>query len=108
MHTLLDAGAGALRNAEQLDPIAELVGGCEILEGDRLDAFDMHGLGVDLGAKSKAGEDRKLMGSVEATDVKCGIGFGIAEPLRFLQASRKRQPLLVHTGEDIVAGAVEN
>ena len=41
MHALLDAGFGAHRDAEKLDAVAELVGGVEIGERDRGDAFDI-------------------------------------------------------------------
>ena len=48
------------------------------------------------------------MGGVEAADVEGRIGLRIAEPLRLLEAFRERQTLLVHAGEDVVAGAVED
>ena len=87
MHALLDAGLGALRDAQELDAVAQFVGGFEIGERDRLDALDMDGLGIDLGAEGEAGQDRELVGGVEAADVEGRIGLGIAEPLRLLQAS---------------------
>jgi hypothetical protein len=40
MHALLDAGGRALRDAEQLDAVAEFVGRLEIGERDLLDALD--------------------------------------------------------------------
>ena len=95
MHALLDAGVGALRDAEQLHAIAELVGGFEIGERDRLDAFHMHRVGVDLGAEGDAGQDRDLVRGVEAADVEGRIGLRIAELLRFLQADVEGQPLLL-------------
>ena len=94
MHALLDAGVGALRDAEELDAIAELVGGFEIGERDRLDALHMHRLGIDLGAEGEAGEDRDLVRGVEAADVEGRIGLGVAELLRLLQAVGEGQPLL--------------
>ena len=48
------------------------------------------------------------MGGVEAADVEGRIGLRIAEPLRLLQAFREGETLLVHAGEDVVAGAVED
>ena len=91
MHALLDAGVGALRDAEQLDAIAELVGGVEIGERDRVDALDIDRLGIDFGAEGEAGEDRKLLRGVVAFDVEGRIGLGIAEPLRVPQAFAERQ-----------------
>ena len=41
-------------------------------------------------------------------DVERRIGLRIAEPLRVLQAVGKRQALLLHAGEDVIAGAVED
>ncbi len=43
-----------------------------------------------------------------AVDVEGRIGLGIAEPLRILQTFGKRQSLLLHPRQDVVAGAVEN
>ncbi len=51
MHALFDAGIGALRDAKQLHAITELVGGIEIGERDRFDAFDMHGLGIHFACR---------------------------------------------------------
>src|SRR5262245_26369394 len=48
------------------------------------------------------------MGTVEAADVGGWISLGIDEPLRRLPAWRKRQPLLIHARQDVVAGAVED
>ncbi len=48
------------------------------------------------------------MRGIEAADVEGRIGLGIAEPLRFLQAIGEGQPLLMHAGEDVIAGAVED
>ena len=77
---------GAHRDAEQLDAIAELVGGLEIGRRDRRDAFDIDRVGIDLGAEGEAGQDRELLRGVVAADVEGRIGLGIAEPLRLLQA----------------------
>ena len=48
------------------------------------------------------------MRGVVALDVEGRIGFGIAQPLRVLQAGVERQPLGLHAGQDVVAGAVED
>ena len=108
MHALLDAGFGALRDAEQLHPVAEFIGGFEIGERDLFDPLDMHRLGIDLGAEGEAGQDRDLVRGIEAADVEGRIGLRIAEPLRLLQAGGERQALVEHAGEDVVAGAVED
>src|SRR5947209_9168187 len=41
-------------------------------------------------------------------DVEGRNGFSIAGPLRVLQAFGKRQALLLHPGQDVIAGAVED
>ena len=58
----------------------------------------MHRLGIDLGAEGEAGQDRELVGGVEAADVEGRVGFRIAEPLRLLEAFGERQALLAACG----------
>ena len=108
MHALLDAGLGLHRDAEQLDAIAEFVGGREIGRRDRGDALDIDRVRIDLGAECDRGEDRKLLRGVEAFDIEGRIGLGIAQPLRVLQAFGEGQLLLLHAGQDVIAGAVQN
>ena len=108
MHALLDALLGAHGDAEQLDPVAELVGGIEILGRDRGNAFDKHRVGIDAGAEREARHDGELLRGVEALDVEGRIGLRIAEALRVLEALGEGQLLLLHAGEDVVAGAVED
>ena len=86
MHALLDAFRGPHRDAEQLDPVTEFVGGAQIFRRDRGDAFDIDRALRNLGAESEAGEDGKLLRGVVAVDVERRIGLGITEPLRVLQA----------------------
>ena len=96
------------RDAEQLDAIAELVGGLEIGGGDRGDALDIDRVRIDADAEGEARQDRKLLRGVVALDVERRIGLGVAEPLRLLQALGERQLLPLHAREDVVAGAVED
>src|SRR5207237_9710627 len=62
----------------------------------------------DLGAEGEAREDGELVRGVEAADVEGRIGLRVAQSLRLLQAGRKREPLLVHAGEDVIARSVED
>ena len=48
------------------------------------------------------------MRGVVALDVEGRVGLGIAQPLRVLEAGVERQPLRLHAGQDVVAGAVED
>ena len=100
--------ARALGDAEQLDAVAEFVGHLQVERRDRRDALDMDRLGVDLGAEGEARQDGELVGGVEAVDVEGRVGLRIAEALRVLQAVVEGQPLQLHAGEDVVAGAVED
>ncbi len=96
MHALLDAFRRPHRHAQELDAIAELVGGGEVGRRDRGNAFDIDRALLDAGAEGKARQDRELLRGVVALDVESRIGLGIAEPLRLLQAIGERQALLLH------------
>ena len=89
MHALLDALVGALRDAEQLDAVAEFVRRLDVGAGDALDALDIDRFGVDLACRRQRRQDRQLVGGVEAADVEGRIGFGVTEPLRLAQAHRR-------------------
>ena len=93
---------------KQLDAIAELIGGGEIGRRDRGNALHIDRALLDAGAEGERRQDRELLRGVVALDVEGRIGFGVAEPLRFLQAIGERQVLLLHLGEDVIAGAVED
>src|SRR6476469_7069003 len=108
MHALLDAFGGAHRDPKQFDAIAKLLRRAKILWLDRGYAFDIDRALRHLGAEREARQDRQLLRGIVAIDVKGWIGFGIAEPLRVLQAFGKRQALLLHPGQDVIAGAVED
>ena len=108
MHALLDAVVGARGDAEQLYAKTEFVGGGEVGERDRLDAFDADRIGVEPRAERQRRQDRQLVRGVEAADVEGRIGLGVAQPLRLLQAEVERQPLGLHLRQDVVAGAVED
>ncbi len=48
------------------------------------------------------------MRRVETADVEGGIGFRVAEPLRFAEALREGQTLRFHSCQDVVGGAVQD
>ena len=108
VHALFDAVLGPFGDAEQLDPEPEFVGGGEIGERNRLDALDGNRRGVDARAEGERGENGELVSGVETADVECRVGLGIAELLRLGEAGLERQPLGLHSGEDVIAGAVQN
>src|SRR5215467_2948080 len=108
MYALLDALVGLDRHAQQFHAVAELGGPFEVFGRDRRYAFDIHGALIDLGAESQARQDRELLRGIVTLDVEGGIGLGVTELLRLLQAVRERQLLLLHARQDVVAGAVED
>src|SRR5579862_7675714 len=108
MHALLDALRRLYRDAEELDAITELLGCGEIGGRDRGNAFDINRLLIDFGAEGQARQDRELLRGVVALDIEARIGLGVTKALRLLEAFGKRQAVLLHAGEDIIAGAVED
>lgn len=108
MHALLDALGGANGNTEQLEPVTEIVSGAQIFRRDGGDTFDIHRALSNFRAESEAGENGKLLRGIVAVDVEGRVGLGIAEALRILEALGKRQALLLHPGQDVIAGAVED
>ena len=73
-----------------------------------LDALDGDRRRIDHRAKRKRGQDRELMRRVETADVEGGIGFRVAELLRLAEALREGQTPRFHSGQDVVAGAVQD
>ncbi len=63
---------------------------------------------IDPRAEGQAGEDRQLVGGVDAVDVEAGIGLRIAEPLRVGEHVVEAPARLAHGRQDVVAGAVED
>src|SRR3546814_2946498 len=49
-----------------------------------------------------------LVRGVDTVDIKTGVGFGKAKPLRLFQNLVKGMPLFLHGGKDVIAGAVQN
>ena len=105
---LLDAVLGRARDAQQLDAVAQLLGVGDVQRGDVADALDMHAGEIDRAAERDAGEDRQLVGGVDAVDVEARIGLGIAQLLRLRQHVGELAARLAHRRQDVVAGAVED
>ena len=96
MHALLDAALGHQRHAQQLDAVAEVVGGLDVGLGDGLDALDVDLVEGDARAERQAGQQGELVGGVEAADVEGGIGLGVALGLRLRQHVGEGALLLLH------------
>ena len=48
------------------------------------------------------------MGRVDALDVECRVGLGVAERLGVRESRRERQPLVAHLRQDVVRGAIDD
>ena len=108
MDPLLEAVLGPARDAQQLDPIAHLVGKGDVERRDVADALGMHGLEVGPAAERQRRQQGELVRRIDAVDVEARIGLGIAQTLRFGEHLVERAPALAHVGEDVVAGAVQD
>jgi len=95
-------------DGQQFDPVAELVGVTEVFQREIADAFDMDRVHPEPAAVGQRGEDRGLVRGVEAVDVERRIRFGITELLRVGEHGVERGALILHPGEDVVAGAVHD
>ena len=94
--------------ADQPARVAQLAGVLEIHRGDPADAFDINIRGQDLLAEGERRQDGELRAGVDSVDVGAGIGLGVPEALRFGDQFGERHAALLHLGEDVVAGAVED
>ncbi len=113
MHTQLDAAQAAVvvappRDAEQLDPVAELLRVPDVLALQPGDALDM-GLGeLHRHPERDRRQDRRLVRGVDALDVERRIGLRVAQPLCLGEHGRERKPLVAHLAQDEVGGAVDD
>jgi len=64
---LFDAALSPCGDAEQLDPVAELLGVGDVDGRDRADALDVDAVEIDLAAEGERGQDGQLV---------CGIDRG--------------------------------
>ena len=108
MHAQLDAVRRAPRDAEQLDPVAELLGVADVLARELRDA-----LGVDLvelhrHAEGDRRHDRELVRGVDAFDVERRVGLGVAARLRLGEHVVERRARRAHLGQDEVGRAVDD
>ena len=108
MHALLDAIVGFHGDAQELDPIAEVVGVGDVGARDVLDAFDIDRFNVRHRAEGQRCQDRQLVRGVETADIEGRIGLRVAQLLRFLQHVGELAALAGHLGENVIAGAVED
>ena len=108
MHALLDALLGLDCDTQELDAVSKLVRPGEILGSDRGDALHVDRTLIGFGPERQACQDCELLRRVMAFDVEARISLGVAEPLRLPQALGKRHLLLLHAGQNVIAGAIED
>ena len=106
MHTDLDLAAVARDACEELDAISEIRGVFHVVAGEIADALDLNLLKRGLEAVCERGEDAGLVRRVETVDVERRIRLGVAELLRILEDFVEGLALVLHAGENVVAGAV--
>ncbi len=95
-------------DAEQLDAVAELLGVADVFARQLGDAFGVGLVELHRDAEGDRRHDGELVRGVDALDVEGRVGLGIAQPLRLLQRSVERQPLVAHLGQDEIGGAVDD
>ena len=82
------------RDAEELDAVAEVVGRLDAGLTDRSDALDVDLVEGDPRSERQAGQQRQLVGSVEAVHVEGRVGLGVALLLGLLEDIAERAVLL--------------
>ena len=95
-------------DAQELDPVAQLVGERDVHGRDVADALDVDRVEARPPAERQRRQQRQLVRGVDAVDVEGGIGLGVAQALRLGQHVGELAPGLAHGGQDEIAGAVED
>ena len=107
-HASAVGGLDQLGDRQQLDVVAHLVGGRDVLRGDGGDALDIHVGQRHAGVEGDRGQDRRLRGGIETLDVSGRVGLGVPERLRLGQGVGERGPGGLHLGQDVVGGPVHD
>src|SRR5262249_643258 len=98
----------ALADRQELDDVAQVPGELDVLLLEAVDPFDVDIRLGDAGVEGEAGEQRHLPGGVAAGDIQRGVGFGKPLVLGFFQRLLVGPAVAGHSGEDDVAGAVDD
>ena len=101
-------GRSRVRHAEQLDHVSKLASESEVAGVESVDAFSVDPVRANPDAKSQTGQDHGLGGGVGPADVGGRIGLGIPQGLGGLEGIVEGSPVLIHRGEDVVGGAVDD
>ncbi len=108
MHALLDPVLGRAREAQELDAKSELLRILDVEVGNVTDALDVDAGDIDRRAEGDRGQDRELVGGIDAVDVEARIRLGVSPLLRLRQHRGEAAPALAHRGENEIRGAVQD
>ncbi|MNK62274.1 hypothetical protein D3C87_814440 [compost metagenome] len=108
LHAQLHALFTSARHAQQLDAKAQLFGAGHVQALQRGDAFDLRIGKADRHAEGIGGQQRGLVGGVDALDVEGRVGLGIAQRLGLRERVAEVQALVAHLAQDEVGGAVDD
>ena len=108
MDAKFDAVIGVLRDAEQLNAVAEFFGKLNVLGFQMCNAFDMNFRHIDRNAEGNGRQKHQFMSGVRTLDVEGRIGFSVSQTLSFFEDIVKAASGITHGGEDKVAGSVDD
>ena len=108
MHPGFDFVTDELRNAQQLDGIAELLGKSDIKRRNVGDPLGIHLLHIDRCPIGQRHQDRQLVGRIDTGHVECRIRFGIPSLLRFIEDHLKTLAFTGHARENIIGRPVDD
>ena len=97
-----------LTDRQKLKFVAETMCKLYIKCSHLTDAFGIDLVEIHSGAKTEADQECKLMCSINPFNIKGWISLGIAMLLGFGQYIGKGLPFLVHLGQNVVTGTVED
>ncbi len=95
-------------DGERLHRAAHGAGAGDVRGGDVADALPVDVVQGHPGVERQLRDDRRLRGGVEAVDVRARVGLGVSERGRLLKGLGEACAGLVHPGEDVVGGAVDD
>ncbi len=108
MDAQFDAVFLVLGDAQQLDPVAQLLGVLDVHGVEFGDALDIGLVELHRNAKGDGRHDGGLVGGIDAFNVKGRIGLGVAQALGLPQHVGEGQALVAHLGQDEIGGAVDD
>ena len=93
MHALLEPVRRHPRHAQELDPVAELVGEGDVHRRDVADALDVDRVEARPAAEGQRRQQRQLVRGVDAVDVEGGVGLGVAQACASASTSANSRPV---------------